>query len=163
MKDLPQLLKYPEEYWNSSCKWTVAGGLPSLMCTRPVSVLQGDSGGPLVTATGSGTMEQIGIVSWGYGCADPDYPGVYTRVTSKSSIRHVNTWSCSNYTTTLIASVICTASLLHALKLIYKILLPAGYIDWIEGKIGPLCTAWDFSTSASKITVSCRVILVTHH
>jgi len=36
---------------------------------------QGDSGGPL-------TVDDIlyGIVSWGYECADPNYPGVYTNV-----------------------------------------------------------------------------------
>ncbi|XP_050721230.1 ovochymase-2-like isoform X1 [Eriocheir sinensis] len=41
---------------------------------------QGDSGGPMVT--GSGSMQQIGVVSWGYGCADQRYPGVYTRVSN---------------------------------------------------------------------------------
>jgi len=40
---------------------------------------QGDSGGPLVTSSSSGKV-QIGIVSWGLGCALPGKPGVYTRI-----------------------------------------------------------------------------------
>jgi trypsin len=41
---------------------------------------QGDSGGPLVV---DGKL--VGIVSWGAGCADPLYPGVYSNVATLKS------------------------------------------------------------------------------
>nr|XP_015194698.1 PREDICTED: tryptase-like [Lepisosteus oculatus] len=42
---------------------------------------QGDSGGPLVFKKGDDWV-QAGIVSFGRGCAEPNSPGVYTRVSS---------------------------------------------------------------------------------
>lgn len=45
----------------------------------------GDSGGPLMHEINEGTnyrIYQIGIVSYGFRCAVPGYPGVYTRVTA---------------------------------------------------------------------------------
>ena len=40
---------------------------------------QGDSGGPLVLSE-TGRWVQVGIVSFGEGCADTRFPGVYTKV-----------------------------------------------------------------------------------
>jgi trypsin len=42
----------------------------------------GDSGGPLLDKA---TGEQVGIVSFGKECGGPDYPGVYTRVSTYAS------------------------------------------------------------------------------
>jgi len=45
----------------------------------------GDSGGPLITERQGGEkqFEQIGVVSFGEGCGEKEYPGVYARVTAQ--------------------------------------------------------------------------------
>ncbi|KAL7463693.1 hypothetical protein ACHAXS_004052 [Conticribra weissflogii] len=56
-----------------------------MMCARDIGEdsCQGDSGGPLVIKgtdpTGADDV-QVGVVSWGVGCASADFPGVYARV-----------------------------------------------------------------------------------
>merc|ERR1712183_151485 len=42
----------------------------------------GDSGGPLVKINGNKHI-QVGIVSWGGGCANANNPGVYARVSEE--------------------------------------------------------------------------------
>ncbi len=46
---------------------------------------QGDSGGPLMIFTQSQQWELVGLTSYGIGCAEPNYAGVYTRVAAFQS------------------------------------------------------------------------------
>ncbi|GLI00359.1 S1 family peptidase [Phytohabitans aurantiacus] len=46
---------------------------------------QGDSGGPMFRRNASNAWVQVGITSWGYGCARAGYPGVYTEVSTFAS------------------------------------------------------------------------------
>ncbi|MDX3230909.1 serine protease [Streptomyces sp. ME19-01-6] len=53
-----------------------------LMDTGGIDTCQGDSGGPMFRKDDSGAWIQVGIVSWGDGCARPGKPGVYTEVST---------------------------------------------------------------------------------
>lgn len=75
---------------NSKCKesykkagFTIADG--SMICAAAPGrdACRGDSGGPLIIqATPNSRWIQVGIVSFGIGCARAEYPGVFTRVSA---------------------------------------------------------------------------------
>lgn len=52
---------------------------------------QGDSGGPLFGELADGRQVQVGIVSYGLGCATPAFPGVYGEVNNASIHEFVTT------------------------------------------------------------------------
>ncbi|MBL1097102.1 S1 family peptidase [Streptomyces coffeae] len=52
------------------------------MDTGGVDTCQGDSGGPMFRKDDNDQWIQVGIVSWGEGCARPGKPGVYTEVST---------------------------------------------------------------------------------
>ncbi|CAL4132745.1 unnamed protein product, partial [Meganyctiphanes norvegica] len=71
---------------NSDCKSSYGSSIYDVMICAGLpeggkDSCQGDSGGPMVTNEGSPFYRQIGVVSWGFDCAAPGFPGVYARLT----------------------------------------------------------------------------------
>ncbi|CAM1504991.1 Fc.00g106280.m01.CDS01 [Cosmosporella sp. VM-42] len=66
---------------NMFCAGLAAGGKDS--CS-------GDSGGPIIDAS---TGVLVGTVSWGYGCAEAGYAGVYSRIGNYVTYINTNKWT----------------------------------------------------------------------
>merc|ERR1712083_859099 len=73
---------------NQQCQTTYFSLTDDMICAGytngGMDAFQGDSGGPMVFRYSSDQWVVAGIVSFGYGCARPDTPGVYTRVSEYS-------------------------------------------------------------------------------
>lgn len=67
----------PQSYNGTILDTMLCAGFPQ----GGVDTCQGDSGGPLIVSSGTG-FALAGITSFGIGCAQPNFYGVYTRVSS---------------------------------------------------------------------------------
>lgn len=80
---------------NGQCSTSYGGAItPGMLCAGlpegGKDSCQGDSGGPLAVYL-NGQWQLAGVVSWGTGCADPGYYGVYARVSNFVSWIQSNT------------------------------------------------------------------------
>ena len=90
-----ELLEAPVDFVNNTdCQymyrnWAAGEITENMLCAsrKNKDACQGDSGGPLIIQTPVSSTEynyiQVGIVSFGHGCALDEYPGVYARVSAQ--------------------------------------------------------------------------------
>lgn len=85
----PNVLQHVEIDYikNSGCKVSYGDRIKeSMMCASVNGIAdtcQGDSGGPLFDRNND---VLVGVVSWGHGCAERDFPGVYSRIANQVSL-----------------------------------------------------------------------------
>ena len=121
---------------------------------------QGDSGGPL-TVLKSGVRTLAGVTSWGYGCADPQYPGMYARVSSFES--WINSTISGGGVTTLTDGVpLNNLSGSTGAQANYKITVPAGQSSLtvtISGGTGDADMYVKFGSQPTTSSYDCRPYL----
>jgi len=75
---------YPDTFEN---KTQIGAGFPN----GGVDTCQGDSGGPLMVTNAAGVLRLVGDTSYGQGCAEKGFPGIYGRVADTE----LRTWIAS--------------------------------------------------------------------
>lgn len=88
------------------CQSTMPAVTGNMICAGDITfggkdACQGDSGGPLLyNDSGNAEWQQIGIVSWGSGCAAQQSPGVYTKVSNYQNWIEANIGGITSTTNT---------------------------------------------------------------
>jgi secreted trypsin-like serine protease len=75
---------YADPSWGWNADIMVCAGFPE----GGTDTCQGDSGGPMVVQAPDGSWRQVGITSFGQGCAQAGFPGVY----SEAAGTRIRTW-----------------------------------------------------------------------
>ncbi len=147
------------------CKESMLGITEKMFCAGFMEggkdTCNGDSGGPLVKIDGRGHM-LVGIVSFGEGCAQPNYYGVYTKVSEYNEWINSLIGQVQAYTVSATAGSGGTVSptsqnVSHGSTTTFTVTPQTGYI---HGTVGGTCPAGSFSGNTYNtwaITSNCSV------
>ena len=132
------------DYWSYKGKITA-----SMLCARAngKDSCQGDSGGPLVIKGDDDAADvQVGVVSWGNGCAANLFPGVYARVSQAYDWIRGEVCKGSNYASE--AGFDCNSNVDVDVSSTPSFTQPANFPTWAPS--GPLLTADNICTICSN-------------
>jgi trypsin len=113
---------------NAQCSAPYSNFVSSVMICAGVTAggrdtCQGDSGGPLFLQLADGNYTSIGITSYGEGCAQVGFPGVYTRTRSYSTwIAENQTYSPSSFPVVAVVVPIAVVAGLLILAAVYAVM-----------------------------------------